>query len=77
MKVEEFEENQKERWKLLEKKEKYYGEAWRKYCIKTLLELAFDRLKEVKMVYEDMKAIDRDNLMDVMNFCDMILRKIK
>jgi len=70
---EEFMANCDMRWGILKRKKETYGEAWREYHIETLLKLAIDRMSEVGMVYNDTGEIDRDNLIDTMNFLDMVL----
>jgi len=78
MKKEEYEELADERWRKWQKKTEHYGdELWRKYSINLTLTLAEHRLLEVVRVFRETGYLDRDNLIDAMNFCDMVRMKAK
>lgn len=76
MKKEEMVKNTLFRYGIQEGKNKRYGtDGWRKYSKSYILKRALHRLKEVVEGYDETKIMDTDNLVDAMNFCDMILIK--
>lgn len=75
MDEEEFKQNYEIRWNILRQKKERYGEAWRAYPIKLLMNLALHRLEEVVEVYKATGNFDLDNMIDAMNFCDMVIRR--